>query len=737
MDDFDRRQTRGELEAYERYLAGMDASMRQKIALTTAHLLCEGKVADMGMGSGAGSDAFAALYPGLKVVGVDLDPHMVELARKKYARPNLEFVLGDIAGDVFPPESLDGILDSSVLHHVTSFGGYAHEKAGGALRAQARALRRHGTLIVRDFLAPSEDIEVFLDVPTTDGDGSNDPRTCSTAALLERFSREFRLLHDQPGFELQRSSEPPRPGFCRYRLRHRHAVEFVLRKDYRTDWESELKEEYTYFDQRQFEEEFAKLGMRVLASTPLRNPWILQHRFEDRFSLSRIDGTSLPWPATNCVIAGEKVPSTEGVRFAAGSEAPPRSFLSMTHYRHRRTGQTRDLVRRPHLTVDVIPHFDSGNDLYVLARTSYPRPILAVRKDIPSLDESRAPHYVTEPLNVLQTDRSLGETVEEMLERYCRIAPSRLRRFRMGPTYYPSPGGTQEEVRAVFVEMVPLLVEDDLPALSGFSTSGRVRAIQAEQVLRAAQVGALPDARLELNVYDLLLARGRRPLSWIGEEIRPCETAAPLVPIRLVDLASRPSRRLYERVDGWDGARFLELRCRTFEERNADSLVVASGELEYILPSTRSANTVACAVLATHGETTYLGVDDDDLPAAQCFTGNSEIVVAPAWRLPSDVTTMTLAREWTRQRLKAEYGVECGRIWHLGGSYFPSAAMSPEVVHPLAIEVAGLGDGEKRLQWVRINEVGESRDRLLDGHLRIVALRAAHALERLQAASRS
>ena len=62
-------QARGGLAAFERYLAGMDASMRQKVALTAAHLPCEGRVADMGMGSGHSSHALAALYPRLQVAG--------------------------------------------------------------------------------------------------------------------------------------------------------------------------------------------------------------------------------------------------------------------------------------------------------------------------------------------------------------------------------------------------------------------------------------------------------------------------------------------------------------------------------------------------------------------------------------------------------------------------------------------------------------------------------------------
>src|SRR5215470_13267138 len=99
------QQDRGEAAAYERYLAGMDASMKQKVALTAAHLLCEGRIADMGMGSGQGSHALAALYPRLDVVGVDVDATMVALARDSYRRPNLSFVVGDIAAPLFPEAS--------------------------------------------------------------------------------------------------------------------------------------------------------------------------------------------------------------------------------------------------------------------------------------------------------------------------------------------------------------------------------------------------------------------------------------------------------------------------------------------------------------------------------------------------------------------------------------------------------------------------------------------------------
>ncbi len=580
--------------------------MRQKVALTAAHLLCTGDVADMGMGSGAGSDALAALYPMLRVVGVDLDPTMVAIAGERYVRPNLRFMQGDIAAEIFPPEALDGIFDSSVLHHVTSFNGYAYARAGACLANQVRALKPHGVLVVRDFLAPGDGV-ALLSLPDEDGDRSDDPRTCSTAQLFERFARELRSLHPHPGFPLV--EEPSaKPGWRRFRVSRRIAAEFLLRKDYRTDWEAEVKEEYAYFTQEEFEETFARLGLRVLASTPLRNPWIVRHRFLGKAELSGTDGDEIAFPATNYVIAGEKVRPGEGARFREVGPARPLGFLVMSHYRDTRprdagqaasTSAIRDLVRRPYTSFDVVPYFELEGDLFVVARMSYPRPILVAEARSPALDESHPPHYVTEPLNVLQEDKPLGQTVEEMLRLHAKVAPSRVRAFRAAGTYYPSPGGSQEEVRAVLVEIEPMFVEAEISNVSSFTTSGRIRALEAEQVLRSAQVGGLPDARLEVNVYELFLQLGRAPGPWIGESIALGETSLGGLSARrtsLAVLARRPHRRAFEEAAPDDSQGFLALRASRFAELDARGDSLAEAALEYVVPARLSTNTIVCAL---------------------------------------------------------------------------------------------------------------------------------------------
>jgi ubiquinone/menaquinone biosynthesis C-methylase UbiE len=718
-------QARGDRSAYERYLRGMDASMKQKVALTAAHLLAQGRVADMGMGSGTGSHALAALYPSLDVIGVDINPTMVELARERYRLPNLSFAAGDIAAPCLPDESLDAIFDSSVLHHVTTFTGYDHSAAARALGVQAAMLKRHGMLIVRDFVSPGEG-DALLDLPATDGDDSESPASCSSAALFVRFAHEFRKLHAEPGFLFEELA-CPREGWRRFRLPLRLAAEFVLRKDYRKDWDTEVLEEYTYFTKEQFERVYRQLGLRIVASVPLWNPWIVRHRWDGRFVLRELDESPRELPPTNYLIAGEKVGPGEGVTIEPSEPAPLAGFLTMSHHRNRITGEPRDLVRRPHPTIDVIPWFESEGEVYLIARKSYPRPIVAAA-DTPALDGSTPVVYLTEPLNVLLRDQPVGRTVVDSLASCAGISASAVRAMREGCVYYPSPGGIEEEVRSVLVEVAPAFAQTDIASGSGFQSSGHVRAIEATQLLRAAQVGGLTDARLEINAYELLQRLGRDPGPWIGDAIE-FHSEGSAEPARAADLWERRSRRAFE--DSSTPCGFLELRCTRFVERSASAEVVASQALEYVLPATRSINTIAVALLARRNGEILIAVDDDDLPAAQSFNGNSELLVAPAWRIPHAMTRRSEAKEWVAAQLLAEYGFETSQWFDLGGMYHPSPGLTPERVYPFAIEAGPrVSSAARTLHWLPLTDAVANASRLRDGHLRIVLFRAWHATRR-------
>ncbi len=721
---------RGDARAYDRYVTAMDAAMRVKVAGAAAHLLTVGKVADMGMGSGAGSHALAALYPRLEVVGVDLDAEMVERARARYQLPNLSFVVGDVAEAVFEPESLTAIFNSSVLHHVTSFGGYDHERAARALAAQVEQLAPGGMMIVRDFLAPSplsEDgaatghdamDEVWLDLPADDGDDSNDPRTCSTAALFERFATEFRSLHPAPGFDYETRGEP-RAGWRRYQLAHRHAVEFVLRKDYRTDWEAEVREEYLYFDQDGFSDVFERLGLRLAASIPIHNPWIVQNRFEGRFEMFDLDDGPVAHPATNVLVAGEKVRETESFAFDAWDEAPI-DYLTLEGFVDRRTGLVVDLVSRPGRTFDVVPFFfDPEGDLFVVARMGYPRPILGGSI---GLDGSIAPSYVNEPFVVVaegDTDPldvalpKLGLSRDAMLSSGIAVL-----RTIEGAPFFASPGAIHETVRPLFVE-VPAMDVVVPSGGSGFSTDGRLRAIDARQVLRAAEVGAMPDARLPLHIRDLCAHLGLGVGPWIGAALN-----APTFEVPASPLPEPEARQVYAPSDETSG--FLEVGAQQFTERDRGFRQLTQRTLEVVTTTEHGDATIVIALYAMTERGVAIGLVDDDRPAAQLVLGSSQLVTVPAYRVPVDVTTMAPALDFIRDKLRTRHGVEVGPMRDLGGRYYPAPGLTAELVHPLAAPVlsAQPGTWPEPLTFTPLPEVGQNAE----GHTRIVLARLIAAL---------
>lgn len=72
---------------------------------------------DLGCGAGTLTHALAGLAD--RVLGIDLSPEMVRLARKRCAdRPNAELLVGDFLSMDLAPASFDCIAAVAVLHHL-------------------------------------------------------------------------------------------------------------------------------------------------------------------------------------------------------------------------------------------------------------------------------------------------------------------------------------------------------------------------------------------------------------------------------------------------------------------------------------------------------------------------------------------------------------------------------------------------------------------------------------------
>lgn len=79
-------------------------------------------VLDIGCGTGTLALLAHTMRPSARVTGVDIDPRILAIARRKIARAGapIEVHQGSATDPPFPPGSFDRILTSLMLHHLTT-----------------------------------------------------------------------------------------------------------------------------------------------------------------------------------------------------------------------------------------------------------------------------------------------------------------------------------------------------------------------------------------------------------------------------------------------------------------------------------------------------------------------------------------------------------------------------------------------------------------------------------------
>ena len=731
------KQDRGNLSAYEEYFAGMDASMQQKIALTTAHFPSRGRIADMGSGSGSGTFDLAGLYHDLQIVGVDINPVTVEYSRNHYKAENLTFTVGDIAENVFPENSLDGILDSSVLHHVTSFNNFDIAQITKTLANQVAQLKQGGVLIIRDFVIPDEaDRNVFLDLSNNDGKDSGELPELSTAALFEIFARDFRSCLNMNSAVKFNKLASPKPNFTRFETTLKTAAEFVLRKDYRNHWSPELLEEYCYFSQADFEKEFRANNLRIVVSMPLWNPWIVENRFVGKFHLSDLQENSLTFPPTNYLIVGEKVSANDGVQLSERHQAvatgsfSDKSFLNLKSYRHKETNQIYELAERPNQTIDILPWFETENgQIFVLAKKDFPRPIVNAQNERKNLNRANYSGYLTEPISAISNFKfqisDWRKTICKILEERANLPENEILETSEQQFYFTSAGGIDERVESFLVKIAEFDKEpQEIENYTRFQSAGFVRELDALQVLRASHVGGMFDARLEINIYRLLRKLNRSASAWIGATISP---TIQNFSGKIETNFEIEKRAVFEEIKSAEN-NFLQLCKSEFVETDSVNIEISRAEFEYVVPRFLSKNTVAAIPFIKTENAIFVGIEFRDLPAPQRFSGNSSLACIPAWRLPFSIEHKFDLENFLREKFPQDFNVQFKNYWELGGSYFTSAGITPEIVYPAAIQLDAESLGETDLKFFELKYLFENTNKIQDAHLLILLNRLGHAL---------
>lgn len=294
-------------------------------------------------------------------------------------------------------------------------------------------------------------------------------------------------------------------------------------------------------------------------------------------------------------------------------------------------------------------------------------------------------------------------------------------------SYYTSPGGVNELVLACLVQVRSQpLFNRSFPNYTSFGSAGTVRELDAQQVLRASHVGGMFDARLEINIYRLLHELGRSCGPWIGAPIKLTEQAFEIDSDS--EMLSPSHDNAFESCELEGGPQFLSIREGTFLERTRSGEVISEVQFEYVVPQKLSVSTVTVIPVVRTQRGTYAGVELRDLPAVQSFAGSSRILTIPSWRLPLSLRNTGELPAFITTALRRDFALTVRNVWELGGSYFSSPGVTPEVVYPFVVEVEADDIPSSPLHFIDYDLLGRKLDQIHDAHLLIAANRLRHAL---------
>lgn len=315
---------------YNTYVRAFDEGAERKYAAIREHVQ-PGRIVDIGCCTGSLIRQMT-LDDRLR----ESDFYGVEVARPLYVEclhrkeqgafdnDNVFFYQRDFAaGPIFAEHSVNTFTTISLTHEIESYlGRAALEKFFGLLRRQ---LALGGRWINLDVVGPEDGQRpVLLWLNRTDGRNDDFEREFAHAereelrAYLEglstygrflRFARDYRR---EEGYRL--AFEPAgRHGGGRVRLKLADACEFLSKKEYLDNWQSEMHETFCFWSFDDWRRAVEAAGLRVHpASQAFANPWIVANRYEGKVQLldaAAAGGEPRPmaFPATNMLLVAERV----------------------------------------------------------------------------------------------------------------------------------------------------------------------------------------------------------------------------------------------------------------------------------------------------------------------------------------------------------------------------------------------------------------------------------------------
>ncbi len=301
----------------------------------------EGKIVDEGCADGALLSPIARDFPDSDLIGIDITAEFIARCRERqragdFGQTFIYFHQRNILDAIFEPASIDTTICNSTTHELWSYNQQA-QTLMSYLALKFEQTRPGGRIVIRDVVGPENQYQTVW-LWTNDSDGSNRDfdKKCTSETelkdLLDGLSTRARFYRFAQDFlsELRASGRRgPETVFTYttetigdkllFKLSLKNAVEFMSRKDYTDNWQSEMNEEFAYWSFSQWKTALEQVGFQIIenpnrpeaGSRVYVNPWIVANRWEGKCALFTKDSQGVPvqmeWPVTTMVLVGERV----------------------------------------------------------------------------------------------------------------------------------------------------------------------------------------------------------------------------------------------------------------------------------------------------------------------------------------------------------------------------------------------------------------------------------------------
>ncbi len=312
-----------ETRDYSTYARAFDEGAARKYELVKEEIK-PGRIVDIGCATGAlikqmsgdGRLRESDLY------GVEVSRQLFSICQQRkdnreFKNENVFFYQRNIVRrKVFPDNSINTFTAFSLTHELESYAG--REALITFLKQVYEQLALGGVFIDLDVVGPrnkKEEVYVWF----KNDDGSNELRESSeglsvaeineyvgglsTYARFLQFARDFRA-HE--GYRVEYRKEKVK-GEELIKTSLFNVAEFISKKDYTDNWQSEMHETFCFWDLDDWEKEIGEIGFKLgKGSKTFTNEWIVENRYRGKAKIMDLAGKELEYPPTNMILVAEK-----------------------------------------------------------------------------------------------------------------------------------------------------------------------------------------------------------------------------------------------------------------------------------------------------------------------------------------------------------------------------------------------------------------------------------------------